>query len=319
MARQYLDFEIPIKEIDEKIAKRKALLFVGNNSNADLVDLQNKRKKLINNIFLKLNRWQRVQLARHPERPYSLDYIQAWSPDFIELHGDRHYGDDNAIVTGIGKIGEIKVAIIAQQKGRNTKDNIIRNFGMMQPEGYRKALRIMKLAEKFNLPIISLIDTPGASPGIEAEERGQGEAIANNLLEMSKLKTTIISIVIGEGASGGALGIGICDRMLMLENTWYSVITPEGCASILWHDTSKAPQAAEALKLIPKDLMELGICNRIVKEPTGGAHDDKKQMFEMLKDVIIEELKVFDNVSKESLFDMRIEKYDKIGSFSYQK
>lgn len=318
MARQYLDFEIPIKEIDEKIAKRKALLFVGNRGNADLADLQNKRKKLIENIFSKLNRWQRVQLARHPERPHSLDYINAWSPDFIELHGDRNFGDDNATITGIGKLGEIKVAIIAQQKGRNTKDNLIRNFGMMQPEGYRKALRIMKLAEKFNLPIISLIDTPGASPGIEAEERGQGEAIAKNLLEMSKLKTPIISIVIGEGASGGALGIGICDRMLMLENTWYSVITPEGCASILWHDTSKAPQAAEALKLIPNDLMELGICDRIVKEPIGGAHDDKKQMFEILKDVIMEELKLFDDVDKESLFDMRIAKYDKIGSFSYQ-
>jgi acetyl-CoA carboxylase carboxyl transferase subunit alpha len=315
MARQYLDFEIPIKEIDEKIAEQKVLLTEGNGGNADLAALEIKRKKIIGNIFSKLNRWQRVQLARHPDRPYSLDYIQSWSPDFIELHGDRNFGDDSATVVGIGTIDKIKVAFIAQQKGRNTKDNIMRNFGMMRPDGYRKALRIMKLAEKFNLPIISLIDTPGAYPGIGAEERGQGEAIAKNLLEMSKLKTPIISIVIGEGASGGALGIGINDRMLMLENTWYSVISPEGCASILWHDSGKAKQAAESLKLIPTDLMELGICDRIVQEPIGGAHGNQKQMFESLKAVIIEELKLFDDVPTDTLFDKRIEKYDQMGSF----
>ena len=315
MTRQYLDFEIQIKEIDDKIAERKALLIEGNSGNADLAALETKRNKIIGNIFSKLNRWQRVQLARHPDRPYSLDYIQSWSPDFIELHGDRNFGDDNATITGIGTIDGIKVAFIAQQKGRNTKDNIARNFGMMRPEGYRKALRIMKLAEKFNLPIISLIDTPGAYPGIGAEERGQGEAIAKNLLEMSKLKTPIISIVIGEGASGGALGTGISDRMLMLENTWYSVISPEGCASILWHDASKAKQAAESLKLIPSDLKELGICDRIVPEPIGGAHDNQKQMFEILKAVIIEELKLFDDVATDTLFDKRIEKYDQMGSF----
>jgi acetyl-CoA carboxylase carboxyl transferase subunit alpha len=318
MTRQYLDFEIPIKDIDEKIAKQKALLNEVNGGKADLAVLETKRNKIIENIFSKLNRWQRVQLARHPERPYSLDYINAWSPDFIELRGDRNYGDDGALVTGIGTIDGIKVAFVAQQKGRNTKDNIIRNFGMMQPEGYRKALRIMKLAEKFNLPIISLIDTIGAYPGIGAEERGQGEAIAKNLFEMTKLKTPIISIVIGEGASGGALGIGVCDRMIMLENTWYSVISPEGCASILWHDTSKAKQAAEALKVIPADLVELGICDRIVQEPVGGAHDNPKQMFEILKVVIIEELKLFDDVAKDTLFEERIEKYDKIGSFVEQ-
>lgn len=315
MTRKYLDFEIPIKEIDEKIAEQKALLIEGNGGNADLAALETKRNKIIGNIFSKLNRWQRVQLARHPERPYSLDYIQSWSPDFIELHGDRNFGDDNATIAGIGTIDGIKVAFVAQQKGRNTKDNIVRNFGMMRPEGYRKALRIMKLAEKFNLPIISLIDTPGAYPGIGAEERGQGEAIAKNLLEMSKLKTPIISIVIGEGASGGALGIGISDRMIMLENTWYSVISPEGCASILWHDASKAKQAAESLKLTPTDLMELGICDRIIQEPIGGAHDNQKQMFEILKAVIIEELKLFDDVAKDTLFDKRIEKYDQMGSF----
>jgi acetyl-CoA carboxylase carboxyl transferase subunit alpha len=315
MTRQYLDFEIPIKEIDEKIAEIKALLIEGNGGNADLAALETKRIKIIGNIFSKLNRWQRVQLARHPERPYSLDYIQSWSPDFIELHGDRNFGEDSATIAGIGTIDGIKVAFVAQQKGRNTKDNIVRNFGMMRPEGYRKALRVMKLAEKFNLPIISLIDTPGAYPGIGAEERGQGEAIAKNLLEMSKLKTPIISIVIGEGASGGALGIGISDRMLMLENTWYSVISPEGCASILWHDASKAKQAAESLKLTPIDLVEAGICDKIVQEPIGGAHDNQKQMFEILKKVIIEELKLYDDIAKDTLFDMRIEKYDQMGSF----
>lgn len=318
MTRQYLDFEIPIKEIDGKIAEQKVLLIEGNGGNADLAALETKRNKIIRNIFSKLNRWQCVQLARHPERPYSLDYINSWCPNFIELHGDRNFGDDNATITGIGTIDGIKVAFIAQQKGRNTKDNIVRNFGMMRPEGYRKALRIMKLAEKFNLPIIALIDTPGAYPGIGAEERGQGEAIAKNLLEMSKLKTPIISIVIGEGASGGALGIGICDRMLMLENTWYSVISPEGCASILWHDASKAKQAAESLKLIPTDLMESGICDRIIQEPVGGAHDNPKQMFKILKKVIIEELKLYDNVPKDTLFDKRIEKYDQLGSFNDQ-
>jgi acetyl-CoA carboxylase carboxyl transferase subunit alpha len=318
MTRQYLSFELPIKSIDEKIAEQKTLLNEGNGGNADLAVLEAKRNKIIGNIFSKLNRWQRVQLARHPERPHGLDYIQSWSPDFIELHGDRNYGDDSAVITGVGTIEGNKVAFVAQQKGRNTKDNIIRNFGMMRPEGYRKALRIMELAEKFNLPIISLIDTMGAYPGIGAEERGQGEAIAKNLLEMSKLKTPIISIVIGEGASGGALGIGICDRMLMLENTWYSVISPEGCASILWHETKKAKQAAESLKLIPTDLVELGICDRIVHEPIGGAHDNPKQIFEILKVVIIEELKLFEDVSADTLFDKRIEKYDRMGSFVEQ-
>lgn len=318
MARQYLDFELPIKDIDEKINDRRALLVEGNGGNADLAALELKREKLIKNIFGKLDRWQRVQLARHPDRPYSLDYIHALSPDFVELHGDRHYGDDSATIAGIGTINGAKIAYIAQQKGRNTKDNILRNFGMMRPEGYRKALRIMKLAEKFKLPIISLIDTPGAYPGIGAEERGQGEAIAKNLLEMSKLKTPIISIVIGEGASGGALGIGVADKMLMLENTWYSVISPEGCASILWHNSAKAKQAAESLKLVPTDLVELGICDKIIIEPTGGAHDQPKKMYELLKLAILDELKSFAGIPNESLFDLRIDRYDKMGSFTIQ-
>ncbi len=264
MGKTILDFEKPIFELEEKLEEMKessGSLDIGK----DILRLETKVAQLKEELYKGLTRWQRVQLARHPDRPFTLDYINLMTENFIELHGDRNYGDDTATITGIGTIDGIKVAFIAQQKGRNTKDNIVRNFGMMRPEGYRKALRIMKLAEKFNLPIISLIDTPGAYPGIGAEERGQGEAIAKNLLEMSKLKTPIISIVIGEGASGGALGIGICDRMLMLENTWYSVISPEGCASILWHDASKASQAAESLKLIPTALKELGICDRIFK------------------------------------------------------
>jgi len=318
MERQYLDFEKPVQEIDRKIDQLRKLISEGNSGNADLAALESKREKIINGIFSKLNRWQRVQLARHPQRPYSIDYIKSWISNFIELHGDRYFGDDAAIIAGIGNIDDIKVAIIGQQKGRNTKDNISRNFGMMRPEGYRKALRIMKLAEKYELPLITLIDTPGAYPGIGAEERGQGEAIANNLLEMSKLKIPIISIVIGEGASGGALGIGLCDRMIMLENTWYSVITPEGCASILWHDTDKAKQAAESLKITSKDLKEIGICDRIVKEPVGGAHSGPDKMFAILKEVVLKEIKELVQIPKESLFEKRIEKYDKMGTFVYQ-
>jgi len=315
MARHYINFELPIKSIDEKINARKISLIEGKGGNADLAALEIERTKLIRNIFSKLNRWERVQLAKHPNRPHSLDYIQAFCPNFIELHGDRFFGDDSATIAGIGTIDDKKIAIVSQQKGRNTKDNLNRNFGMMRPEGYRKALRIMKIAEKFRLPIVSFIDTPGAYPGIGAEERGQGEAIAKNLFEMAKLKTPIVSIVVGEGASGGALGIGVCDRMLMLENTWYSVISPEGCASILWHDSGKAKQAAEALKLIPSDLLELGICDRIIQEPIGGAHDNPKKMYELLKKVILEELEELEQIPIDSFFDKRIEKYDKIGAF----
>lgn len=315
MDRHYLDFEMPIKDIDEKIKERKVLIGEGNGGNADLAALESKREKIITGIFSKLNRWQRVQLARHPQRPYCLDYINVWSPDFIELHGDRHFGDDSATITGIGTIDGTKVAIIGQQKGRNTKDNLARNFGMMRPEGYRKALRVMKLAEKYEVPIVSLIDTPGAYPGIGAEERGQGEAIANNLLEMSKLITPIISIVIGEGASGGALGIGICDKMLMLENSWFSVISPESCATILWHDSSKAKLAAESLKVTSTDLKEMNICDKIIKEPIGGAHCNPEEMFKILKKVILDELNILSSVPKDSLFDRRIERYDKMGAF----
>ena len=278
MAKHYLDFEKPIQEFEEKIIKLQSL----DNDSANVLELErliNRRDKKIDEIYGNLNRWQRVQLARHPERPYSLDYVGGIVDEFVELHGDRAYADDKAIIGGIGKINERSVLFIGQQKGRNTKDNLYRNFGMMRPEGYRKALRLMHLADKFSLPIISLIDTPGAYPGLGAEERGQGEAIAKNLIEMAKLNVPILAIVIGEGASGGALGIGLCDRLIMLENTWYSVISPEGCASILWHDAMKASDAADAMKVTPEDLKDIGICDRIIEEPTGGAHREPEKMY----------------------------------------
>ena len=262
-----------------------------------------------------MSAWETVQVARHPNRPYTLDYIDAWCDDFIELHGDKAFADDHAVVAGIGTIGTHRVAIIGQQKGRNTKENLHRNFGMMKPEGYRKALRVMKMAEKFNLPIVTLIDTPGADPGIAAEERGQGYAIANNLIEMASINTQILSVVIGEGASGGALGIGLCDKMLMLENTWFSVISPEGCASILWKDSSKAPEAAEALKLRPKDLMEHDICNMIIHEPIGGAHRHFDETILIVKNAVINEIDSFEKDANTTYLDSRVARYDKLGVF----
>jgi acetyl-CoA carboxylase carboxyl transferase subunit alpha len=257
-----------------------------------------------------------VQLARHPERPFSLDYINGITEEFIELHGDRTYADDKAIIAGIGKINERSVLFIGQQKGRNTKENLYRNFGMMRPEGYRKALRLMRLADKFNLPVISLIDTPGAYPGLGAEERGQGEAIARNLMEMAKLNVPILAIVIGEGASGGALGIGLCDRLIMLENTWYSVISPEGCASILWHDATKASDAADAMKVAPKDLKDIGICDRIINEPTGGAHREPEKMYDIIKKIILEELDLIEEKNnKKDYLQSRIQRYERMGFF----
>ena len=314
MADYYLDFEKSIKEIDLKILELESEN--SSDDNSELLSLKTNRETILKEIYSNLTRWQRVQLARHPQRPLSLDYINYMAPDFIELHGDRYYGDDKAIICGIATLGEQNVVIIGQQKGKNTKENLLRNFGMMRPEGYRKALRIMKLAEKFNLPVITLLDTPGAYPGIGAEERGQGEAIARNLLEMSKLEVPIISIVIGEGASGGALGIGVCDRMIMLENTWYSVISPEGCASILWRDAAKAPDAADAMKVMPDDLKKMGICDRIIKEPLGGAHREFGKIAAKVKKVILEEIDSIRKNNTNSFLDSRIERYDKMGIFS---
>ena len=254
MANFYLEFEKPLKDIDGQILAFSSIADLNNDDIRFVAKLKEERAILINKIYSGLSRWQRIQLARHPNRPYSMDYFLNLCPDFIELHGDRHFMDDPAVITGLGTMGQYKIALIGQQKGRNTKENLYRNFGMMRPEGYRKAMRIMKLAEKFNLPVITLMDTIGAYPGIGAEERGQGEAIARNLMEMSSLRVPIVSVVIGEGASGGALGIGVCDKMLMMENSWYSVISPEGCASILFRDAKRAEDAAEALKSIPTDL-----------------------------------------------------------------
>lgn len=311
MKKHYLPFEKPLKDLDFEIEK----LTISEPDSEKLNELIKERKELEKNIFSELSPWETVQLARHPNRPYTLDYINAWCDNFTELHGDKAFADDNAVIAGIGMIEDTKVAIIGQQKGRNTKDNIFRNFGMMKPEGYRKALRVMKLAEKFKLPIVTLIDTPGADPGIGAEERGQGYAIANNLFEMSSIKTQILSVVIGEGASGGALGIGLCDKMIMLEHTWFSVISPEGCASILWKDSTKAPDAAESLKLTPKDLMEHNICNMIVYEPSGGAHRHFDETASILKKAILNELsKLKKNINKDFL-ENRVERYDKLGYF----
>ena len=315
MKDYYLEFEKPIQEIDLKILELKSDESSDKKS-SELSSLELARESTIKEIFSNLSRWDRVQLARHPQRPLSLDYINYVTDDFIELHGDRYFGDDKAVICGIGRIKDLKVVFIGQQKGKNTKDNLLRNFGMMRPEGYRKALRLMKLAEKFNLPVITLLDTPGAYPGLGAEERGQGEAIAKNLLEMSKLEVPIISIVIGEGASGGALGIGICDKMIMLENTWYSVISPEGCASILWRDAAKAPEAADAMKVMPEDLKKMGICDQIIKEPLGGAHRDFEKIAEKVKNTILQEIKVIQESKIDDFLKKRINRYDKMGIFS---
>ena len=317
--KYYLDFEEPLRILDEEIYLKETIMEPTAEITKEVATLIEKRLKKINEIHSALGRWQRVQLARHPDRPYSIDYINLIFTDFVELHGDRLFSDDPAVVCGIAKLGNKKVVIIAQQKGRNTNDNLYRNFGMMRPEGYRKALRIMKLAEKFNLPVITFMDTPGAFPGIGAEERGQGEAIARNLLEMSSLKVPIVSIVIGEGASGGALGIGVCDRFLMMQNTWYSVISPEGCASILFRDATKAEEAAEALRVIPDDLVKMGICDKIIEEPNGGAHRDIESSSQNLKSTILSELKDLEHIDPLSFIDLRIQKYDKLGVYEELK
>lgn len=314
MAKVVLEFEKPILELEQKIEEMRKYA-----DNLDISDeikkLENKVDQLRQNVFSGLTRWQKVQLARHPERPYMLDYVNAMMTDFIELHGDRSYRDDHAVVGGFAHLGTEAVMVIGHQKGRDTKSNLYRNFGMMNPEGYRKALRLMKLAEKFSRPVITIIDTPGAYPGLEAEERGQAEAIARNLLEMSRLRTPIIVVIIGEGASGGALGIGIGDRVLMLENTWYNVIAPESCSSILWRSWDYKEQAAEALKLTAPDLLAQGIVDRIVPEPLGGAHRNPQQAAMLLKEVLLEELTLVKKIKPEKLLENRIEKFGGMGSF----
>ena len=289
MIKNILEFEKPIVDLENKLEEMRNYENSEHIKN-EIKSLEDKVLELKENVYRNLTRWQRVQLARHPERPYTLDYINSMTDDFVELHGDRHYGDDKAIVGGFAKIDDKKVMIIGHQKGRDTKSNVYRNFGMANPEGYRKALRLMKMAEKFDKPIITMIDTPGAFPGLEAEERGQAEAIAKNLFEMSRIKVPIVVVIIGEGASGGALGIGVGDRILMLENTWYSVISPESCSSILWRSWDYKEQAAEALKLTPEDLLKQKIIDRIVPEPLGGAHKNSVKISNDLKAILKDEL-----------------------------
>ncbi|WP_149304794.1 acetyl-CoA carboxylase carboxyltransferase subunit alpha [Pareuzebyella sediminis] len=315
---EYLDFELPIKELEEQLDK---CMVIGEESDVDVTEtckqIEKKLTETRKEIYKNLSAWQRVQLSRHPNRPYTLDYINAICGDtFLELHGDRNVKDDKAMIGGLGKIGDQSYMFIGQQKGYNTKTRQYRNFGMANPEGYRKALRLMKSAEKFGLPVVCLIDTPGAHPGIEAEERGQGEAIARNILEMTRLKVPIIVVIIGEGASGGALGIGVGDRVLMLENTWYSVISPESCSSILWRSWEYKEQAAEALKLTATDMKKLKLIDEIVREPIGGAHANREKAFDIVKNKISTQFKELEKLSPKELVQQRMEKYAQMGVFN---
>ncbi|MUP44133.1 acetyl-CoA carboxylase carboxyltransferase subunit alpha [Gramella sp. BOM4] len=314
---EYLDFEQPIKELEEQYAKA---CNIGEESEVDVTaTCKQIEKKLIEKkkeIYKNLTPWQRVQLSRHPNRPYTLDYINAICGDtFLELHGDRNVRDDKAMIGGLGKINDQSYMFIGQQKGYNTKTRQYRNFGMANPEGYRKALRLMKSAEKFGIPVVSFVDTPGAYPGLEAEERGQGEAIARNILEMTRLKVPIIVVIIGEGASGGALGIGVGDKVMMLENTWYSVISPESCSSILWRSWEYKEQAAEALKLTASDMKKQKLIDEIIKEPLGGAHSNKEETYELVKSAISSAYSEFKNLSPEDLIKNRMDKYLDMGVF----
>ena len=309
-----LEFERPIAELEKKIRDMKDVgPREGSDLSSEIEKLERRAEKLRREIYLHLTPWQRVLLARHPGRPFTLDYIQRLMDDFIELHGDRYFADDRAIVSGLASYRGRPVVVVGHQKGRNTEENLKRNFGMAHPEGYRKALRLLRLAEKFNRPVIIFIDTMGAYPGIGAEERGQAEAIAANLKAMSQLPVPIIVTIIGEGASGGALGIGVGDRILMLENAWYSVISPEGCAAILWRDQSQAPRAAQALKLTAQDLMEQGIIDAIVPEPLGGAHRDYEAVAAALEKELTAALEDLSGVSPDELVARRLEKFSRMG------
>jgi len=311
------EFEKPIIELESKITELRTF------SEKEKIDMAGEIKSLEEKLALKkseiynnLTPWQRIQIARHQDRPYTLDYIRMIMDDFKELHGDRRFADDNAIVAGMSTINGRSIMLIGHQKGRNVKERTFRRFGMPNPEGYRKALRLMKLAERFNVPIVTFIDTPGAYPGVGAEERGQAEAIAVNLEEMSLLKVPVISIVIGEGGSGGALGIGVANRVLIMEYAYYSVISPEGCAAILWKDGTQAPRAADALKLTGKDLLKLGVVDAIIPEPMGGAHNNAKQTAKILKEQLIAELKRFDNMTEDEIVNTRYNKFRNLGVFS---
>ncbi len=318
MPNHYLDFEQPIKEIEDNInsLKKSSNVEKGIDFSKEIAELERQKKYIIETIYKNLSPFQIVKVARHPERPGFLDYVKNIFTDFLEIHGDRYFGDDKAIITGFAKIEDQKFVLVGQEKGKDTKEKIFRNFGMPQPEGYRKALRAMKLAEKFGLPVLTFIDTSGAYPGMDSEERGQGEAIAKNLFEMSGLKTQIIATVIGEGGSGGALAIGVADRVLMLENAIYSVISPEGCASILWHDSTKMDKAAKSLKITSRDLLELGVIDEIIPEPYGGAHREPQQTFENVKNVILKHYNELKKYSIPKLIQKRYEKFRKMGRFA---
>ena len=314
---EYLDFELPIKELQEQYEKA---CLIGTESNVDVSNtckqIEKKLRDTQKEIYKNLTPWQRVQLSRHPDRPYTMDYINAICGDsFLELFGDRGFKDDKAMVGGLGKIGTQSYMFMGQQKGYNTKTRQFRNFGMANPEGYRKALRLMRSAEKFKLPVVCFVDTPGAFPGIEAEERGQGEAIARNILEMTRLKVPIIVVIIGEGASGGALGIGVGDKVLMLENTWYSVISPESCSSILWRSWEFKEQAAKALKLTADDMKKLTLIDEIIKEPLGGAHSDRQTTFITVSGAIERTFKSLKMLSPTDLVKKRMDKYLEMGEF----
>ena len=314
---EYLDFELPIKELKEQLEK---CYEIGIDSDVDVIatckKIEKKLEKTKKEIYKNLTPWQRVQLSRHPNRPYTLDYIKAICGDtFMELHGDRNVKDDKAMIGGLGKIGDQSFMFIGQQKGYNTKTRQYRNFGMANPEGYRKALRLMKMAEKFGIPVVTLLDTPGAYPGLEAEERGQGEAIARNILEMTRVKTPIITIVIGEGASGGAVGIGVGNRVYMMENTWYTVISPESCSSILWRSWEYKEQAAAALKLTGEDMKRLKLIDGIIKEPVGGAHSNREGAFEAVKNTILSSFEELKDMSDEEIVSTRMEKYAEMGVY----
>ena len=314
---EYLDFELPVKELQEQIAKCQA---IGDESSVDVTEtcklLTEKLEDTKKNIYGNLTAWQRVQMSRHPSRPYTLDYINALCGNsFLELHGDRNFSDDKALVGGLGKIENQTFMFIGTQKGYNTKTRQYRNFGMAKPEGYRKALRLMKAAEKFGIPIISFIDTPGAYPGLGAEERGQGQAIANNIFQMLSIKTPIIVTIIGEGASGGALGIGVGDLIYMLENTWYSVISPESCSSILWRSWEHKETAANALKLTADDMLNSKLIDKIIKEPLGGAHYDREKVFQTVKKQMIDAFRTLDKMDSDQLIESRRAKFSNMGTF----
>ena len=317
--KHQLDFEKPIADLQRKLEELKKhpdTNALGMNFEDEIARIESKIKETRKQVFSNLSPWQRVQLARHPRRPYTMDYLKTAFSDFQELHGDRLFAEDRAMVGGFAKLGEHRVVVIGTQKGRDTKENILRNFGSAHPEGYRKALRLMKLADKFGLPIITLIDTAGAYPGIGAEERHIAESIAVNLREMMLLEVPIIAVVIGEGGSGGALGIGVADRVLILENAYYSVISPEGCASILWKDRTAAPRAAEALKITAKDLLKLGLADEVIPEPLGGAHNDPIETAENLRQTVTAHLNKLLKISTKDRLQKRYDKFRVLGHFT---